>query len=220
MRLNLRENSSDLDRARELARRLREGGPIAAAGAPTVPFVRFGFTPAAAGAAPALLPAVAVAAPATAVATVAVPVEVAHSPLDELVAPGPAGASDSASVPARSWSEVLDRCLVHAHASAAMVVDATGLRIASAGDWEGRSAEQVEALGARLQVSVEQSRNIEEPCHVVAMGLSQGWLSGMRVETGAGPMALGFFAVAPTEGDSASRAAGEVVAFLAAPIEG
>lgn len=213
MRLNLRENSSDLDRARELARRLREGGPIAANGGPPAPFVRFGFTPAAS----APLPVVASSAPAVAMAPA--PAEAAHSPLDELVAPGPAAMSDSASVPARSWSEVLDRCLVHARASAAMVVDATGLMIASAGDWEGRSAEQVEALGARLQVSVEQSRNLEEPCHVVAMGLSHGWLSGMRVETGAGPMALGFFAVAATEGDAASRAAGEIVAFLAAPSE-
>lgn len=207
MRLNPRENSSDLDRARELARRLREGGPIAAASALPVPFVRFGFA-----ASPRPAPVEALPGPPAAPAPPAV--EVSPSPLADLVAP------DSAEpTPAQSWSEVLDRCLAHADARATMVVDSAGLMIASGGDWEGRSAEQVEALGARLQVSVEQSRNIEEPCHVVAMRLAQGWLSGLRVETGAGPMALGFFAAAPTEAESASRAATEIVVFLAAPLE-
>lgn len=210
MRLNPRENSSDLDRARELARRLREGGPVAASAAPDVPFVRFGFKPAA--------PARPIGAPAAPPIVEAPEPESVHSPLADLVGAG--DESDAAlSAPARSWSEVLDRCLVHADAAAAMVVDATGLMIASAGDWEGRSGEQVEALGARLQVSVEQSRNIEEPCLVVAMGLSHGWLSGIRVETGAGPMALGFFAPSPTEGDAGARAADEIATFLAASIE-
>lgn len=211
MRLNPRENSSDLDRARELARRLREGGPVGPSAAPAVPFVRFGFKPAPPprpfGGAAASAPEEAGPEP-----------ESVHSPLADLVGAGEA--SDRAlATPARSWSEVLDRCLVHADAAAAMVVDATGLMIASAGDWEGRSAEQVEALGARLQVAVEQSRTIEEPCLVVAMALSHGWLSGIRVETGAGPMALGFFASSPAEGDAGARAADEIATFLAASIE-
>lgn len=216
MKLSPRENSSDLDRARELARRLRDGGPIAASMPPPAPFVRFGFAPG-----PGRVPP-----PMREVGRAFVAPEPGHSPLSELEPPPSVSPEIETvpeaitfSTPPRSWPEVLDRCLVHADAAAAMVVDSTGLMVASAGDWEDRSADQIEALGARLQASVEQSRSIDEPCHVVAMALSHGWLSGVRVDTGAGAMALGLLGSDPTGSGAGARAAEEIAAFLAAAIE-
>lgn len=189
MRLNRQETSSDLDRARETASRLGAGRGSAGAlyALAYVSFASAASRQASVSSAP----------PAAGFVGAGVPIGVGPS-----------------SVPAASWAEALLRCLACSSSQSGILVDSAGLVIAIAGSWQNRTSEQIETLGARLHASVEQTLRLDEPCPVIAVALLGGWLSGLRVETPAGPLAIGLFGSAPVGVEVAALVCEEITVFV------
>lgn len=216
MRLSPRETSSDLDRARELARRLQDGGPLGSGPKPDAPFVR--FAPSEPGPARAQRGGAASVSTPTPAAPTVQAADPFASPLDDLLGGGlgdpampdaPAG-----EIRGESWDDALDRCLLRSGARGALVVDSAGLIIAIRGDWEGRNSEQLDSLAARLQAAVDESKHMDDARGLVSLALSKQWLTGIRAESPEGPLTLGLLSGGPVDVDAAVRAAAGVSAFV------
>jgi hypothetical protein len=161
-------NSSDLERARALSRRLSGESEAPAPNPPQTRFVRFSNRPTARAASP---PA---AAPAPS------PAPAAPKPLP----PSPASFE--------SWDALLGWCLELARAKAAFVVDPEGFVIAHCGDWK---FEHLEAVGSQLLDVKERAERIEQAgsAKLIALELESFSLSGMVfVLKGGGAMLVGF----------------------------
>lgn len=161
-------NSSDLERARTLSRRLSGESDAPAPSAPPTRFVRFSnrLPPRAARAADA--------APAPS------PVPAAPKPLP----PAPASFE--------SWDALLGWCLEVTRAKAAFVVDPEGFVIAHRGDWR---FEHLEAVGSQLLDVKERAERIEQAgsAKLIALELESFSLSGMVFALeGGGAMLVGF----------------------------
>ena len=157
-------NSSDLDRARELSRKLRPEEPVAAsralnADAGTEGFLRFRAAKVASVAPRAPLSPAAVAGPRDRPAV-----------LDRPVSPRAGG----------SWGPFLDWCRRQAGSESAFAIDAQGLIISASG---AIRVEEAEAMGSRTMIALEQALRMTEAAvsPSVAFDLGGSRLSGFSV---------------------------------------
>lgn len=188
-------NSSDLERARALSRRLsgESGGP--APSAPAAGFVRFAnrSPPRTARAA---------AAPSPASASASAPIAAAPKP-------HPAAPASFA-----SWDALLAWCLEVAQAKAAFVVDPEGFVIAHCGDWK---FEDLEAVGSQLLDVKERAERIEQAgsAKLIALELESFSLSGMIFSLqGDGAMLVGFVDAKELGKEAQKAIAGQVMKNL------
>ncbi len=81
---------------------------------------------------------------------------------------------------AEIWNELLDGCLSAADAEAAFVMDGQGLVVATRGNI---SADDAEAIGARLMVALDQAAEIGNRggSYSVAIEFDGSWLTGLRL---------------------------------------
>ncbi len=168
-------NSSDLERARALSRRLAGESSAPAPSAPPKGFVRFAGRAA---------PPRSAMAPAGSAAPAPVPVSVAAAAAPKPLPPAPATFAN--------WDAVLAWCLDVAQAKAAFVVDPEGFVIAHRGDWR---FEDLEAVGSQLLDVKERAERIEQAggVRLIALELESFSLSGMILSLqDGGAMLVGF----------------------------
>jgi hypothetical protein len=165
-------HSSDLDRAKALTRALRPDAASATAkpqGEPASGYIKFR----------------------------AAPVQALNQAPNQATPP-PAKAQIADEPPpnidvfgADSWEALLDWVVRVSGCEQAFVIDAQGLVIAQG----GMAIEEVERVGARLQMALEQARKLTEgeaAAPSVSIGLGSTWLSGFPIAlAGAGDAILG-----------------------------
>jgi hypothetical protein len=102
-----------------------------------------------------------------------------------------------------AWNKLLDACLQTAAAEAAFLMDPHGLIIASRG---ARPGEELEAIGARLMVALEQADRIAgEPALSMSVELPKGTLHGLRLVQPDGVLMLGLSIPGGLTADRLSR---------------
>ncbi len=98
---------------------------------------------------------------------------------------------------AEVWNELLDGCLASADATAAFLMDAHGLVVATRGALKQSDAE---AIGGRLMAALDQIEQIERSgsACTVAIEFEGAWLTGVRFgQPGGGAMTVAVFARSP-----------------------
>ena len=105
-----------------------------------------------------------------------------------------------------TWNDFLDECIAQTRAASAFLMDAQGLVVACRGD---RSASELEGIGARLMVMLEQAdkmRGASTVSESVCIELDAQWLTGLRARLDGGrTMTLGVIAPAPLQRDARER---------------
>ncbi len=168
-------SSDDLEQARRLTRALR-GGSAPAASEAQPGYVRFAAPrPATPPPPPPPVPTAAAAPP---------------------VPPAPAAPRQLQKAPegfgSAGWNKLLGECLAVSGAESAFVMDPQGLVVACQG---ARSAVELEAVGSRLMLALEQADAIEGGPSGLSVSLEseKGTLWGARLSQEGGPLLLGLF---------------------------
>lgn len=168
------DGSSDLERARACAARLGAAPPPAAATEVPRPFLRFSRDRLG-GRAPVAVPGPAEAPRVTQLAAAARESHAAPAPPDE---PAPL-------LPGDRWSLAVETCRSMGSAQAALLLDASGLVVASAGRWT-RAA--IEDECARLVGAMDQVAKLTQAeSGGIAVELSEGWITAVPVVLSSGP---------------------------------
>lgn len=184
--------SEDLERARELSRRLKGvKKPGAPARPPEGPFTSLAISEPPAPKprpppAPARPAAAAAASPAPSPAPSPPPTPAraaAPAPRPPATEPPPARAplpAPTSSYGSAAWNALLDECLDATHGESAFVMDPQGLIVAAAGR---RPAEELEAIGSRLMIAFDQGDRMQDGQRSLTLTLetSQGALFGVRL---------------------------------------
>jgi hypothetical protein len=157
MKHGLDASSSDLDRARELSRRLRPDAVPAPAGGPSPEgrgFVRFRAASA--------------------------PAATASPARGEAAARGSASPAPTSPAAGTLWDPFLDWCRAVAGAATGFVLDRQGLIVAVRG---ALSATEAEGIGSRVMVALDQARKIrpDGPAPAVSIDFGGSCLSGFEV---------------------------------------
>ncbi len=191
MATNSAESSSDLERAREVSRRLRPGGATAPPSAVTTgPLpTRLGFS---AERARALAGGTA---PMAAAPHAAAPIPAAPPAPPNPSAELPVAAARPSAPPARptipeppadaSWESLLVWCRSALAAEGAFVIDGRGLLVSNSGKLTDDDAQ---AMGARLVMTVDQADEMERGAQVrtLTLDLSTRCLTGVRLQLASG----------------------------------
>lgn len=176
MSLPLNASSSDLERARALAHRLRPDA-LRSATAPRGAAARG--------------PAAPVAAPVAA----------------------PAAPPVAAPVGGSAWQARLEACRAAVSALGLLLMDASGLAVGAAGEWTAWPPAELEGLGARVMVALEQAERLEGPwerSRSVAFLIGGRALAGLRLGSGDDRLTLALYSEKPLSAEALSLAAGSV----------